>query len=111
MAQFKSGATSSSLDRGRVADQIFKELRDGIVLGTIQQGAKLPSERELAQQYGVSGPTVREAIRGLSLLGFADVRHGSGMYVTADTGSLIATSLSEVIQLGNRGDSDPLGVF
>ncbi len=47
----------------------------------------------------------------MSLLGFADVRHGSGMYVTADTGSLIATSLSAVIQLGKLGVSDVLGVF
>jgi GntR family transcriptional repressor for pyruvate dehydrogenase complex len=110
MGNFRSGE-SGSLDRSRIAERIFRELKDNIVLGTIPQGAKLPSERELAQRYGVSGPTVREAIRGLTLLGLADVRHGSGAYATADTDSLIATSLSTVIQLGKPGVADVLGVL
>ena len=110
MGNFRS-VVPNGLDRSRVADQIFKELRDGIVVGTIPQGAKLPSERELAQRYGVSGPTVREAIRGLTLLGLADVRHGSGAYVTADTESLIATSLSAVIQMGKPGVADVLSIL
>ena len=110
MGNFRS-ANPGVLDRSRVAEQIFKELKDEIVLGTIPQGTKLPSERELAQRYGVSGPTVREAIRGLTLLGLADVRHGSGAYVTADTDSLVATSISTVIQLGKLGVADVLGVL
>ena len=55
-------------DRSRMADKIFKDLKNSIVLGEIAQGSKLPSEKELALRYGVSGPTVREAVRGLSLL-------------------------------------------
>jgi GntR family transcriptional repressor for pyruvate dehydrogenase complex len=99
-----------SIDRSRVAERIFKDLRDGILLGKIPKGTKLPSERELAQRYEVSGPTVREAIRGLTLLGLADVRHGSGAFVTADLNSLIATSLSAVIQMGKPGVAEVLGV-
>jgi GntR family transcriptional regulator, transcriptional repressor for pyruvate dehydrogenase complex len=99
-----------TVDRSRVADQIFRDLRDGILLGRIPKGTKLPSERELAQRYEVSGPTVREAIRGLTLLGLADVRHGSGAFVTADINLLIATSLSAVIQMGKPGVADVLGV-
>jgi len=110
MATFR-GATSPLVDRERIADQIFKDLRNDIVLGTIPRGTKLPSEKELAQRYGVSGPTVREAVRGLSLLGFADVRHGSGAYVVADPDLLVAMSLSAVIQLGRLGVADVLGVW
>jgi GntR family transcriptional regulator, transcriptional repressor for pyruvate dehydrogenase complex len=110
MATFR-GATPPNIDRERVADQIFRDLRDDIVLGSLPRGTKLPSEKELAQRYGVSGPTVREAIRGLSLLGFADVRHGSGAYVVADPALLVATSLSAVIQLGKLGVADVLGVW
>jgi GntR family transcriptional repressor for pyruvate dehydrogenase complex len=103
-------AVPKAIDRSRVADQIFRKLRDSILLGTIPKGTKLPSERELAQRYEVSGPTVREAIRGLTLLGLADVRHGSGAYVTADINSLIATSLGAVIQMEKPGVADVLGV-
>src|SRR5579862_8865286 len=98
------------VDRSRVADQIFKDLRDSILLGTISHGAKLPTERELAQLYQVSGPSVREAIRALTLIGLVDVRHGSGAFVTANPDVLVALSLSAVIQLGKLGAAEVLSV-
>jgi GntR family transcriptional repressor for pyruvate dehydrogenase complex len=110
MSSFKT-APPGTLDRSRVADQIFKDLRDQIVLGALSRGSKLPAERELAERYGVSGPTVREAIRGLTATGLVDVRHGSGAYVTANTTSLIAMALGTVIQLENLGATDVLSVL
>jgi GntR family transcriptional repressor for pyruvate dehydrogenase complex len=111
MSSFKSPGIPHTLDRHRVADQIFKNLRHQIVLGILPRGSKLPTERELAEQYKVSGPTVREAIRGLTAVGLADVRHGSGAYVTADTGSLLAMSLATVIQLEGLGAPDVLSIL
>jgi GntR family transcriptional repressor for pyruvate dehydrogenase complex len=111
MSSFKSAAPSNVIDRVRVADQIFKDLRDRIMLGELSSGSRLPTERELAEQYGVSGPTVREAIRGLTAMGLADVRHGSGAYVTADTQSLIAMSLGAVIQLEGLGATEVLSIL
>ena len=109
------GARTSSeirtVDRTRVADQILKALKRDILCGSLVQGAKLPAERDLAQRYGVSGPTVREAVRALSTLGFVDVRHGSGAYVTADTALIMATALSATIQLGNLSCFDVLSVL
>jgi GntR family transcriptional repressor for pyruvate dehydrogenase complex len=111
MSSFKSATTSEVVDRRRVADQIFKDLRRQIVVGALPRGSKLPTERELAERYKVSGPTVREAIRGLTATGLADVRHGSGAYVTATTESLIAMSLGTVIQLEGLGAADVLSVL
>jgi GntR family transcriptional repressor for pyruvate dehydrogenase complex len=111
MSSFKSAAATNVVDRSRVADQIFKELRHQIVVGSLPRGSKLPTERELAEHYDVSGPTVREAIRGLTAMGLADVRHGSGAYVTAATESLIAMSLGTVIQLEGLGANDVLSIL
>ena len=86
-------------------------LRRDILRGTLVRGTKLPAERDIGQRYGVSGPTVREAIRALSTLGLVDVRHGSGTYVTADTTLLVATALSAIIQLGNLSCLDVLSVL
>ena len=55
----------------------------------MQPGDKLPSERDLADRFGVSRPTVREAMRALSVLGVLEIRHGGGAFVT----SLDATEL------------------
>lgn len=111
MSSSKSTPVPRTLDRSRVADQIFKDLRHQIVLGELPRGSKLPTERELAERYKVSGPTVREAIRGLTATGLADVRHGSGAYVTAATDALIAMSLATVIQLEGIGAADVLSVL
>lgn len=110
MSNFKRADAPKVADRTRVADRILKELRDRIVSGELPIGSKLPTERELATQYAVSGATVREAIRGLTTLGLADVRHGSGAYVTADVQSLVAVALSTVIQLEGLGVAEPLMV-
>ncbi len=96
---------------GRAADNIFEDLRQGILRGDQPRGTKLPAERDLAVRYGVSGPTIREAIRGLSLLGLVDVRHGSGTYVSADIPTIMALSLGSVIQLEQLQAPDVLQVF
>jgi GntR family transcriptional repressor for pyruvate dehydrogenase complex len=54
-----------------------------IVSGHYRVGDRLPPERELALSFGVSRPTVREAIIALELNGLVEVRMGSGVYVTA----------------------------
>ena len=111
MRSARSSSKAGTVDRTRVADQVLRDLKRDILRGSLLQGAKLPAERELAKRYGVSGPTVREAIRALSTLGFVDVRHGSGAYVTADTALLVATALSATIQLGNLSCFDVLSVL
>lgn len=107
MAQPKT-MTSIAGERGRIADQIFHDLREQIISGSHPRGSKLATERELAERYGASAPTVREAIRGLSVLGLVDVKHGSGAYVSADGESLVAMSLSTVMRLEGAGVSDTL---
>lgn len=95
-------------DRGRAADRIFHELKRQIVSGELPRGSRLPTERELAEMFGVSAPTVREAIRGLTVIGFVQVRHGSGAVVSASGESLVAMSLGAVIQLKSAEASHAL---
>jgi GntR family transcriptional repressor for pyruvate dehydrogenase complex len=58
-------------------------LRRFIAQGSHQPGARLPSERLLAETIGASRPTVREAIRHLVEAGVLEARRGSGTYVCA----------------------------
>ena len=66
----------------RLYEQISQKLAKAIASGDYELGQRLPSERELAQTFGVSRPTVREAIIALELDGLVEVRLGSGVYVT-----------------------------
>ncbi len=70
----------------RAFEQISAEIKRMIFSGTLKPGDALPSEGELAGQFGVSRQTVREALRRLELSGFIAVQKGaSGGPVVVDT--------------------------
>jgi DNA-binding FadR family transcriptional regulator len=66
----------------RLYEKISQTIAAEIASGKYGLGQRLPSERELAQAFEVSRPTVREAIIALELDGLVEVRIGSGVYVT-----------------------------
>jgi GntR family transcriptional regulator len=70
--------------------QLADRLRQRIADGDWEPGHRLPSEQELAQQYGVSRPTVRSAVARLVDSGILRVRHGAGTFVTAHQGGIQA---------------------
>jgi DNA-binding FadR family transcriptional regulator len=73
--------TAAMADPRRLYEQISRTIASSIAAGKYAIGQRLPSERELAQSFGVSRPTVREAIIALELDGLVEVRLGSGVYV------------------------------
>ncbi|MFH1463832.1 MAG: GntR family transcriptional regulator [Pseudomonadota bacterium] len=66
----------------RLAEQIFSDLRRRIILGELAPGKRLPAERQLAEAYGATRNTVREAIRKLEQGRLVTVRHGQGVTVS-----------------------------
>ena len=70
-----------SIEPQRLYRQIADQLRQLISKGEYAVGARLPAERELAAQLGVSRPSVREALIALEVEGWVEVRTGSGVYV------------------------------
>lgn len=58
-----------------------KILYNFILQKDYKSGDKLPTERELSEQFGVGRSSVREALSGLKALGIIEVRQGSGCYV------------------------------
>ena len=72
-----------SLTPRRLYRQIADQLRTLIHAGEFAVGARLPPERDLAAQLGVSRPSVREALIALEVEGLVEVRMGSGIYVLA----------------------------
>ena len=66
----------------RLYRQIAEQLRVLIKAGEFAPGTRLPAERDLARQLGVSRPSVREALIALEVAGWVEVRSGSGVYAT-----------------------------
>jgi GntR family transcriptional repressor for pyruvate dehydrogenase complex len=69
-----------------VVNDIIEQIKGLIRDNRFGPGSKLPSERELAKQLGVSRPSLREALRTLALMGVLDTRHGAGNQI-ADSGA------------------------
>lgn len=70
-----------AVESSRLYRQIAEQLRGLITEGEFAAGTRLPAERDLARQLGVSRPSVREALIALEVEGWIEVRTGSGIYV------------------------------
>jgi hypothetical protein len=66
----------------RLYRQIAEQLREWVRASGFKVGTRLPAERELALQWGVSRSSLREAVIALEVEGAIEVRMGSGIYVT-----------------------------
>jgi len=62
----------------KIADQVASQLQEWFQSGRLTPGTRLPPERELAAQFGVSRTSVRDALRRLELAGYLDARQGTG---------------------------------
>ncbi|MEO8566514.1 MAG: GntR family transcriptional regulator, partial [Betaproteobacteria bacterium] len=70
-----------SIEPRRLYRQIADQIRSLVRSGEYTAGQRLPPERDLARQLGVSRPSVREALIALEVEGLVEVRMGSGIYV------------------------------
>ena len=89
--------------RDRVSAEILRQLKSAILAGRLKSGDKLPSEKQLAQQFQSSRGSVREAIRTLEQAGLLVVRRGAGGGAIVADGDLrhVTDSLFTLIRLGS----------
>ncbi len=81
----------------RLSDQIVQQLETMILEGSFKPGDRLPPERQLAEQLGVSRPSLREAIQKLSARGLLTARQGGGTFVTSRLESGFADPWQEML--------------
>lgn len=82
--------------------QVADDLRAKIGTGELAPGAKLPSERELVDVYGVSRPTIRDAIGLLRSEGVVIAEHGRGVFVRRPVPMVRLARLSRAAREANR---------
>ncbi len=68
--------------RESVAEMVVRRILDMVKAGVLKAGDALPPERDLAVSLNVSRPSVREAMRGLAVLGVVRTRQGGGAYIS-----------------------------
>jgi GntR family transcriptional repressor for pyruvate dehydrogenase complex len=88
-----------SIERTIVANEAINTIRSMILAGELQAHQRLPPERELAEMLGVSRPTLREAVRALTVLNILESRHGEGTFVTSLDPVLLAEPIDFVLRV------------
>lgn len=78
--------------RQSLADDLAHRIRELIGARGYGPGNRLPAIAQMAREFSVGAPTVREALKKLQTLGVVDIRHGSGVYVGQHPDSLVVSN-------------------
>ena len=81
------------IDHASIVDAVVGKVETMIVDGILKEGVRLPSERELAEAFGVSRPKLREALQILEDRNLVTVRHGDGTFVAELTGRAMSPAM------------------
>lgn len=94
------------IKREPVATQVARKLVEYLLSGAIEPGMRMPSERQLAEAFGVGRSAMREAIKALSLIGLVEVRQGDGTYLRKADSALLPDVIEWGLLLGERRTMD-----
>jgi GntR family transcriptional repressor for pyruvate dehydrogenase complex len=94
------------IKREPLATEIARRLVDYLLSGGVEPGARMPSERQLAEAFGVGRSAMREALKALTLLGLVEVRHGDGTYLKRDDTALLPQVIEWGLLLGEQRTLD-----
>ncbi|MFM2484795.1 pyruvate dehydrogenase complex transcriptional repressor PdhR [Celerinatantimonas yamalensis] len=92
----------------KLSDMIVQSLETMILEGSLRPGQRLPAERELARQFDVSRPSLREAIQKLEAKGLVIRRQGGGTYVQQDLREELTDPLFKLLSEQPEGQLDLL---
>ena len=70
-----------AIDRKKVSDEVFEQIKAMIASGNWKPGDKLPSEKELTELFGVSRVTIREALKKLASYNIIETSQGRGSFI------------------------------
>jgi GntR family transcriptional repressor for pyruvate dehydrogenase complex len=92
-----------------LTDEAIQQIKEMILDGRLKPGDRLPREADLAESLGLSRGSLREAVRGLSMMRILDVRRGDGTYVTSLEPALLLETMNFVVDF--HQDASVLHLF
>ncbi len=99
---------SSTAGGGSQTDVVLRGIKRMITGGQLGPGARLPIEKDLAIEFGVSRGSLREGVRALCIMGVLETRQGDGTYVTSLDSDLLLAPMSFMVDLQAPGEQHHL---
>ena len=91
------GGALKTTKKTRISEEIVRQIFQFVKDGALKPGDRLPPEREMAQRFGVSRASVREAIRLLDTKGLVVIHPGAGMFVAEDAIETIIQAFASIL--------------
>lgn len=91
----------------KVYQHVIEQIQNMIISGHLKKGDKLPAERDLSEQLGVSRASIREALRALEIIGLLESKQGEGNFIRDNIGNSFFEPLS-VMFLLNKGKKEEI---
>ena len=88
----------SPIKTSKKPDKVYKQIVSMISNGTLRPSEKLPSEREMASDLGISRQSVREALYRAETMGLIEVRQGEGSFVRSTVGESLGSPLAILLE-------------
>jgi GntR family transcriptional repressor for pyruvate dehydrogenase complex len=92
--------------REPLATEIARRLVEYLLAGGVEPGKRMPSERQLAEAFGVGRSAMREALKALALIGLVEIRHGDGTYLKTADSALLPQVIEWGLLLGEKRTMD-----
>jgi GntR family transcriptional repressor for pyruvate dehydrogenase complex len=91
--------TFKKIERRRLSELVASEIEEAIIEGAYATGSQLPSEQQLADQFGVSRNVVREAFKVLQERGLIQIVNGSGAFICQPNADATSSALGRYLRL------------
>ena len=95
------------ISRRRIFSEVAGHLEQQILNGDLEEGSRLPPEKELALSFGVSRNAIREALKTLEERGLVQVQNGRGAYVTSPGTEMLRSAVARYVQSHLTSDTVP----
>ncbi len=102
------GEIFSRIAHTRTADEVVEQIEGLLLEGVLRVGDRLPGERDLARQFEVSRPILRDALKRLEAQGLLVTRPGGGTHVADVIGQVFARPVLELISTHRKAAADYL---
>ncbi len=104
------GNSFERIETKKIYQRINEQIQQMILSGKLKIGDKLPPERQLAEQLGVSRNSIRESLRSLEILGLVESRQGEGNFIVDEIEESFFEPLSILFKLHNGTFRDILEI-
>ncbi len=98
----------SQIQTARLYEKIVQQIEAQVLSGELHYGDRLPTERGLAEKFGVSRTAVREAVKALQEKGLVASHPGRGTFITNGASRAVRDSLGFMMKIGSVDGSDHL---